>query len=377
MVRYQSISNSPLISVIIPAYNAERFIGQTLNSVLAQTYQNLEVIVVNDGSIDHTAEIVKEFIEKDSRVTLLQQPNSGVAAARNLGIRYSTGEFIAPIDSDDIWYPQNIEKQVQCMLQSGPEVGLVYSWSIDVDQHSQPTGNMRSSRIEGRVYTTLLIHDFIANASCVLIRRTCLDKAGGYDSSLKQRKGQGGEDWDIYLRIAEHYKFCVVPECLVGYRKLPNSMSTDSSQMAQSRQLIWQKIRQRYPRIPHSIERLSNSSFYIHLALQNHYYANYQTAWEWILQAIKADPITPFLRLGLYKAVAQIALYLLMQKLPLPRQSIATNHSIAKPTASYSKSMKHTLPPASKEVTVQPKALGELLIHWLAPPLFGTSENWL
>jgi hypothetical protein len=121
------------------------------------------------------------------------------------------------------------------MLSAGQDVGLVYSWSVDVDQHSQPTGNIRSSRIKGRVYTTLLLHDFIANASSVLIRKACFEQIGGYDSSLKQKNGQGGEDWDIYLRVAEHYEFRVVPECLVGYRKLPGSMSTDSNQMARSR----------------------------------------------------------------------------------------------------------------------------------------------
>lgn len=108
--------NLPLVSVIIPAYNAESFIEETLKSVLAQTYPAIEVLVIDDGSQDRTPEIVAGMAERDPRVVLVKQSNAGVAAARNLGIDQSKGEFIAPIDADDIWYPENLEKQVQCML---------------------------------------------------------------------------------------------------------------------------------------------------------------------------------------------------------------------------------------------------------------------
>lgn len=108
--------NLPFVSVIIPAYNAEAFIGRTLESVLAQTYENIEVLVVDDGSRDRTAEIVASFAQKDSRVILLKQQNAGVAAARNLAIEKSRGEYIAPLDADDIWYPSKLDKQVQCIL---------------------------------------------------------------------------------------------------------------------------------------------------------------------------------------------------------------------------------------------------------------------
>ena len=124
----------PLISVIVPAYNAETFIQRTLDSILTQTYTNIEVLVVDDGSQDRTAEIVESFVEKDSRVTLLKQKNAGVATARNLAIEKSRGEYIAPIDADDIWYPQKLEKQVQCMLEADQSIGLVYAWSVRIDE---------------------------------------------------------------------------------------------------------------------------------------------------------------------------------------------------------------------------------------------------
>ncbi|HEY9862115.1 MAG TPA: glycosyltransferase family A protein, partial [Candidatus Obscuribacterales bacterium] len=96
-------TDAPLVSVIIPAYNAERFIARTLESVLNQTYQNIEVLVVDDGSSDRTPEIVHHFAEIDARIILFHQSNAGVAAARNLAIQHAKGEFIAPLDADDIW----------------------------------------------------------------------------------------------------------------------------------------------------------------------------------------------------------------------------------------------------------------------------------
>ncbi len=367
----------PLVSVIIPAYNAEKFIERTLNSVLSQTYKNIEVLVVDDGSQDRTAEIVKSIAELDQRVTLLQQPNSGVATARNLAIQNSKGEFIAPIDADDIWYPQNIEKQVQCILNSESSAGLVYSWSVDIDEADSPTGEFRASRIEGEVYTTLLCHDFIANASSVLIRRSCFDKVGGYDRSLKEQNGQGCEDWDIYLRIAEHYNFRVVPEFLVGYRKLANSMSCDYTSMANSRELIWKSIREKYPNIPAAIYLLSSSSFYINLARQSSRHGKHKSTLFWLFKSLQKEFVTPFLRLEFYILLIKSLLKIMdrsataliwtahnawvnfKQRFKSDRQAIAINDL------------------NNRLLKTNFKVLAESTLHRLAPMIFGTPKSWL
>lgn len=364
-------TNSPLVSVVIPAYNAEAFIEETITSVLKQTYERFEILVVDDGSCDRTAEIVSAIAERDRRVVLLQQTNAGVAAARNSGIEHAKGEFVAPLDADDIWYPQNLEKQVRRIVDAGEKVGLVYSWSIDIDEYGQPTNCIHASRIECNVYTTLLLHNFIANASSVLIRKACLDRVGGYDSTLKQQQGQGGEDWDLHLRIAEHYEFRVVPDFLVGYRKLSSSMSTDSRQMATSLRLIWRKTRQRHPRIPSSIERLSNSSFYLYLASQNYHYSKYQATITWVIEALKVDPITPFLRPSLYKITVLSLLRVFIQPHETDQSKPQTQQR------SINNSGVSLLLPPQKNLSSSPKVLGEMLIHWLASPLFGTSEKWL
>lgn len=363
----------PLVSVIIPAYNAERFISRTLESVLAQTYPKFELLVVDDGCQDGTAAIVRQYMQRDNRIQLLQQPNAGVAAARNLGIDRSRGELIAPLDADDIWFPENIEKQVKQILSADKKVGLIYSWSIDIDEYDQPTGDARKSHIEGNVLTTLLIHDFIANASCVLIRKSCLDRVGSYDVTLRERHGQGGEDWDIYLRISERYDFQVVPKLLVGYRKVSGSMSTDSSQMARSRHLIWQKLYQEYPKIPPLIKQLSNSSFYLHLANQNYQECKNKAAIEWAIKALQASPVTTLLSPSLYRVFIAASLRIWF---PESRSSVSPKAAL---TLSRNRKTEGKKQPRKRQVhsSWQFKNIGETVIHIVASSFFGRPDQWL
>ena len=290
----------PLISVIIPAYNAENFIAKTLLSVLSQTYQNIEILVVNDGSTDTTAEIVKSSAEKDNRVILLQQSNAGVATARNLAIEKSRGEYIAPIDADDIWYPQNLEKQLECLIKSEPSVGVVYSWSLDINESGLLTGGFYNSTIQGEVYKALVYKYFMGNASSSLIRRICFERVGGYNCQLKAQNAQGCEDLELFLRIAEHYQFKVVPEFLVGYRQIPSSMSCNYAAMAKSHSLIMADVRQQHPEIPSSIYRWSSSNFYIYLAVKSNRSGNHRSTLFWLYRAFKEDLLMALLRHNLY-----------------------------------------------------------------------------
>ena len=292
--------NQPLVSVIIPAYNAEQFIAKTLESVLSQTYQNIEILVIDDGSTDTTAEVVKSFAQKDSRIILLRQSNAGVAAARNLAIQKSQGEYIAAIDADDIWYPQNLEKQVKCLIKSEPSVGIAYSWSVDINEQDLLTGGFYNSTIQGEVYTALIYKYFIGNASSSLIRRACFEKIGDYNCKFKRENAQGCEDWELHIRIAEHYQFKVVPEYLVGYRQITSSMSCNYAAMAKSHSLIMADVRQRHPEIPSSVYRWSSSSFYIYLAFRSSSTDNHRSTLSWLYRACKEDFLMVILRHNLY-----------------------------------------------------------------------------
>ena len=140
---------SELVSVVIPTYNAAATIGETLDSVRAQTHRRLDIVVVDDGSTDRTPEIVRAHAAQDGRVRLLQQANAGVAAARNAAIAAGQGEFIAPIDADDLWRRDKIERQLGALQRGGGRVGLVYTWSMLIDEHSRILGRGPSGTVEG------------------------------------------------------------------------------------------------------------------------------------------------------------------------------------------------------------------------------------
>jgi len=305
----------PLVSVIIPAYNAERFIAQTLDSVLCQTYRNIEVWVVNDGSQDKTAEIVESISHHDHRVFLLHQSQSGVAAARNAAIRQARGQLIAPIDADDVWHPQNLEKQVFCMLKAGPSVGLVYAWSAVIDEKGLLTGDFRASPIEGEVYETLLSHNFLGNASACLIRRNCFEEVGYYNPQFYKRNAQGCEDWDLYFRIAETHQFRVVPEFLIGYRQIKGSMSCNHSVMAMSHSLMLDGIRLKHSNISPNIYRLSLVNFYLYLAHESSRINRRWISLYWLKQAFRASFMTALLSYRLYSLFVKNFLGILSQAL--------------------------------------------------------------
>jgi glycosyltransferase involved in cell wall biosynthesis len=282
-------SARPLVSVILPACNAEAFIGQTLESVLRQTYTHLEVLVVDDGSRDRTAEIVRTFAKRDSRVVLLQQDNRGVAAARNLAIQKSRGEFIAPVDADDLWFPEKLEKQVRSLMKAGPEVGLVYTWSLCIDERTRLLSSCARWEAQGDVLRALLFCNFVGSASVPLFRRSCLEQMESYYPDLRARNACGCEDWGLLLRIAERHHFAVVPEYLVGYRAVPGSMSTDAQSMARSYDAIISEVKARRPELPDELYRWSRSNFYRYLAGVCYGTANYRQSLLWIVRALRLD----------------------------------------------------------------------------------------
>lgn len=303
----------PLVSIIIPAFNAAKFIELTLESVLHQTYQNIEVIVVDDGSQDATPEIVRQFTVRDQRVRLIQQTNAGVAAARNSAIYAAKGDFIAPIDADDIWYPDKIERQMQCMLSSDSQVGLVYTWASHIDEENAFTGGFNAGDRQGLVLTDLLYRDFIGNGSGLLFRRSCLEKIGGYNQSLRERGAQGCEDWDIALQIAEHYEFRVVPEILVGYRQTFGSMSRQNNTMEKSYNLTLEYFRSRHPEISETIFRWSKAEFYYYLAQGARQEGNQWRALRCLLTSVRLDPETILKRSRFYRIFVAILLSLPFQ----------------------------------------------------------------
>jgi len=279
-------ATGPLVSVVVPAYNAEAFIATTLISAAYQTYERLEIVVVDDGSTDRTAEVVREFAVHDPRVKLLQQANAGVAAARNHGIRMAQGSLIAPLDADDLWERTKIERQVACFRGSDDRLALVYSWSHSIDDEGRIM-RWKANRPEaqGRVFHQLIEANLIGNGSTPLMRKDRVLEVGGYDPELRAREAQGCEDWKLYLSLAERYDFAVVPACLVGYRQTTGMMSRNLRAMRRSYDLVFDDIRRRHPELPEAVWRRNATFFAVWLASLD------VSAFRPMVAALREDPL--------------------------------------------------------------------------------------
>ncbi len=207
----------PQISVVIPAYNAARWIAETVESVLAQTFQDFEIIVVDDGSTDETAAAVAKF----KRVKCIHQVNGGLSSARNAGIRAAMGEYIAFIDADDLWVHDKLDAQMALLKQTG--LAWVYSDAYAFDSETRSFlfefSQMRYQH-EGDVLQSLLLEDFIPMPTPIL-KRHVFDEVGFFteDTNL-----HSAEDWDMWLRTAAKYPVGFVKRPLAMYRVHPASM---------------------------------------------------------------------------------------------------------------------------------------------------------
>ncbi len=284
------MASRPLVSVIVPAYNASRFIRAALQSALDQAYTHIEVIVVDDGSEDATPDIVREVAARDERVRLIRQANRGVARARNTAIAEARGTYVAPLDADDLWFPHKIERQVACLEQAGPAAGLAYTWWVSIDEEGHIRGTAPQWNFEGDVLEALTYVNFIGNASVPLMRRACVEEVGGYNEELQAQGAQGCEDWDLALRIAERRRVRVVPAYLSAYRGVQGSMSNDTKAMGRSYDLVVAALKRRNPELPDEVVRWSRSNFYKYLADLSYAGEDYAMALHWLRKIVALDP---------------------------------------------------------------------------------------
>jgi glycosyltransferase involved in cell wall biosynthesis len=241
------------VTVVVPAYNAEATLDETLRSVRAQTHRALEILVVDDGSRDSTPAIALAHAAADPRVRLIRQDNAGVAAARNRGIGEARAALVAPVDADDLWAPAKIERQVATLRRGGPRVALVYTWSALIDQESRVI-RLHEATAEGDVLAQLCRGNLVGNGSAALMRRDAVLEAGGYDPTLRARGAQGCEDLLLYCRIAARHHAAVVPDFLTGYRQTGETMSWDLVTMMRSFRLVAAELRGRHPELHADIE---------------------------------------------------------------------------------------------------------------------------
>ena len=226
---------NPTVSVIIPTYNRAHLIGKAVKSVLSQTYQDFEVIVVDDGSTDNTGEIVKSFNNFIIRY-ISYSDNRGVSAARNTGIKNCQGEYIAFLDSDDEWLPEKLNKQMKIFESESSEVGVVYTGDYYVDEKDKEIKKVHIPRKKGYIYEDLLKAEGGLYLSTVLVKKECFTKVGLFDEDFPAR-----EDLDMWIRIAKYYKFRYVEDLLVVCRTHLNQITTNSEALIEGLKRIQTK----------------------------------------------------------------------------------------------------------------------------------------
>ncbi len=276
----------PKISVIVPAYNAERTILKTIESVQQQTFSDFELIVINDGSTDQTLELLSQV--EDPRLKVFSYSNGGLPTARNRGISRSTGSFIAFLDADDLWTPDKLELQL-AVLQEHPEAGVAYSWTHFMDDQGEFSHTGESVFFEGDVYAQLLVGNFLGSGSNPLIRRQAIESTEEFDPELGSC-----EDWDYWLRLAARWPFVVVPKPQILYRQSAGAMSSKIEVMEKYHLITLEKAFRSAPPELQLLKKQSLSNLYqflAHLCLTRiPKAAGAQQASQYLWKAIRLHP---------------------------------------------------------------------------------------
>ena len=208
----------PAVTVVIPAYNAAETLAPALDSVLNQTFDDLEVIVVDDGSTDDTASVAARF---GSPISCIRTENGGVSRARNRGLEEARAELVAFLDADDLWKPEKIERQLR-LLRDRPEAGISTTGSEKVDEHLAPIGDAPAGAPGDACEALLLNSMVLGQISSALVRKQLAVEVGGFDERLSQCA-----DWDFFIRLAIRTAFAVVPQPLLLYRVAASNMSSN------------------------------------------------------------------------------------------------------------------------------------------------------
>lgn len=229
----------PLVSIITPTFNRADFIEQAVNSVLAQTYPEFELLIVDDGSTDNTREKLAAVLE-DSRVSYFYQENQGQSVARNLALEHAKGEYICFLDSDNYWPENKLALQVDLFGQN-PEVDIVYGDNIIIDEQGQEINRKNMKRYSGYI-AKWMVKDNCVSMNTAMARRKCFDEMGGM-SGLRRV----ADDYGLWLKFSSRYQFFYIPEYLAYYRVMPDQISSDKNRRFEANWSIISDFRKRYP----------------------------------------------------------------------------------------------------------------------------------
>jgi glycosyltransferase involved in cell wall biosynthesis len=275
----------PSVSVVIPAYNASRFIDASVQSALAQSFGDLEVVIVNDGSTDDTVERLSAF--NDPRLRLIEQSNQGYASALNTGIRASQGAYIGILDADDVWLPAKLSRHLQVHEQL-PGIDLTFSWVDVIDVLGRPV-QMPCPRWRGTISFPELLADYvIRTSSAVVMRRAAAEQAGLFDSTLTRCI-----DFEFFLRVSllRANNICAIPEVLTSYRRHAAQRTRDWRRIRQGWNQMLASIRPRAPEQVARVEKLASSNMHRYYASIAYEGSNFREALQLVGQSCSLSPV--------------------------------------------------------------------------------------
>jgi glycosyltransferase involved in cell wall biosynthesis len=233
---------NPLVSVVIPTYKRPDMLGRAIDSVLNQTYDNIEIIVVDDNDENskyrkETEEFMRKYADVDNLVYLKHKNNSGAAAARNTGMKYSKGEFISFLDDDDEWYNDKTQIQVSQFRKLSEDYGVVYTNSTKKNDINNIfiTNKENKNSLSGDVHNKILKGNFIGTP-VAMIRSSCYEKNGGFDESLPRL-----QDWEFWIRLSKNYKFKYIDKPMTMVSELDDTISTNINALIKSLKIILEK----------------------------------------------------------------------------------------------------------------------------------------
>lgn len=284
-----AFSRYPLVSVVIPVYNGGRFLAETIESVLNQTYENIECLVINDGSNDNTSDVAKAF---GSKIRYFDKPNGGVSSARNVGIENSRGDLVAFLDADDLWLPKKIEVQVELFCKND-NVGLVYSGVKMIDEYGVLTGEVHDKFEKDPVTRILLLQTPVFITMTGVIPKKVFKAIGNFDENLST-----SADADMVCRIAEQFRLIVVEQPLALYRRHFGQMHHNLTALERDAYILFDKNFTGED-VPERLSRIRSRAYSnLETILSAGYFGegNYRASVAHFIKALKYNPVTTFER---------------------------------------------------------------------------------
>lgn len=267
------------VSVIIPAYNKSEYTRRTVESVLIQTYSNVEIIVVDDGSSDETAKVMSQFA---GRIHFIQKVNGGCCSARNAGIRKSSGEYLTFLDCDDLLCPEKLQQCVD-YLDKNPRFGFVYTAAYFIDENDQIVGSYNHPRSkEGKILDSLIAGNFICN-STVVVRREVLEEAGLFDETIFIPA-----DWDMWLRLSKVSQAGYINQPLLKYRVTDNYTFNRIDKGQEEERYVLEKFFKGYP--DDGLRKMAFSSYYLRFAMCAYIKDDYLKFWSDCRESFRLAP---------------------------------------------------------------------------------------